>query len=592
MGYLAVRLSRRLRVPVVTSFMLLGILAGPEGLNLVNSSALHSLRVVEPVALGMITFAAGEQLFFGDLRWLSRRSYAVVALETVLPVLLVGMGAWLVTGRLEVALPVAAIAGTTGLATVMSTLRESGAKGDYAKLLGFSIASDNFFAILAFSLVLPLAVGIETGKAIGGLYADRLIGMVASVAIGFVAGIVISRLVRQVRSSQELSMLVLAHVLLVVGVTEYLGYSVLLAGLAMGTTAVNMTRKVRDRERAFAAMVSIEFPVVAIFFLWAGASLHVRALGSIGVLFAVYVGARVIGKLAGPLLTAWAVRGDSEQSRRFVGLGVSLLPQAGAAVGLGILAQETLPKSGETILAAVLAAVVVFEVIGPLGVHWAAKHVGEAKAVPDGQPLTLDEAIGELQNRRARVAALVGTGAEASMLRAPRMLAVRLGADLLVVPVSDTSASSRDPSLWGFSADQDPDGVCRNDESKFEGCRETVIDAVSAGRRSADQLMSILTDYSPDVILLASEGLPSCVLEIAEDLSRRLDCPVLRVPMPGAAQDGRSWPVRRVAQALGRSRSLWRGSREWWSGREAAGTRPLAETEVLKAARATADEDA
>ena len=139
-------------------------------------------------------------------------------------------------------------------------------------------------------------------------YLERLTGMVASVAIGFVAGFVVSRLIRTIRSSHELSMFVLAHVLLVVGVTHYLGFSVLLAGLVMGVTAVNLTTDIRDRDRAFGALRTLEFPVIAMFFLWAGASLHIRALGTIGLLFAVYVVARTVGKVAGPLATAWRLR--------------------------------------------------------------------------------------------------------------------------------------------------------------------------------------------------------------------------------------------------------------------------------------------
>ena len=435
LGYIAIRLSRRLRLPVVTSFLLLGILFGPEGLNLVNISVVYSLRIVEPVALGMITFAAGEQLYFRDLSVLSRRHFLAVGVETVLPVLLVGAGAWLVTGRLDIALPIGAIAGTTGLATVMSTLKESGARGGFAKILGIATASDNFFAIVTFSLVLPLVAWMELGGSIGALYAERLIEMAASVAIGFAAGLVVSRLIRHVRSTPELSMLVLSHILLVVGITQYFGYSALLAGIMMGATAVNLTRQVRDRDRAFTALGTLEFPVVAIFFLWAGASLQFRALGSIGLLFVLYLAARVVGKLAGPLLAAWSLRRESIESRRFIGLGVSLLPQAGAAVGLGIVARDTLPVSGQTILATVLASVVVFELIGPLGVHWAAKFVGEAKAHSLDQPLTLPEAIQELQDRRARVVTLVDSMVPERDMVSPRLLADRLNADLLVVPI-------------------------------------------------------------------------------------------------------------------------------------------------------------
>lgn len=566
LGYVAIRLSRRLRLPVVTSFLLLGILAGPDGLNLVSSSVLGSLRIIEPIALGMITFAAGEQLRFAEIRSLSGRHYLAVGLETALPVVLVGTGAWLLTGRLEVALPVGAIAGTTGLATVMSTLKESGAKGSFARLLGFAIASDNFFAILAFSLLLPLVIGMETGGAIGALYAERLMGMVASVAIGFVVGFVVSRLIEHVRSSHELSMFVLAHVLLVVGITEYFGFSVLLAGLTMGATAVNLTREVRDRDRAFAAMGTLEFPVVAIFFLWAGASLHIRALASIGLLFAVYVVARAAGKLAGPLATGWTLRRQESQSRRFVGLGVSLLPQAGAAVGLGILARDTLPVSGQTILATVLAAVVVFELVGPMGVHWAVKFVGEAQDTPDGHPLTLDEAIKELQTRKARILAVIDSEANSSVLEMPRLLATRLTADLIIVPVHAAAAPISDWRLPNDSAGWEPEHALDPQEgSPASGATEMVLAPISVGERTFDRFVSVLTERSPDLLLVSPEGQGARILPAAVDISRRLGCPVLEIPVARLGGAGIADLGPRAAAAVEGLANVWRKARGRWS---------------------------
>jgi Kef-type K+ transport system membrane component KefB len=527
-----------LRLPVVTSFLLLGIVVGPEGLNLVNTSVIGSLRIIEPIALGMITFAAGEQLRFAEIRILSGRHYLAVALETALPVALVGTGAWLVTGRLEIALPVGAIAGTTGLATVISTLKESGAKGDYARLLGFAMASDNFFAILAFSLLLPLVMGMETGEAIGTLYAERLLGMVASVAIGFVVGFVVSRLIRQVRSATELSMFVLAHVLLMIGITQYLGFSVLLAGLAMGATAVNLTREVRDRDRTFAAMGPLEFPVVAMFFLWAGASLHIRALAGIGLLFAVYVGARAAGKLAGPLVTAWVLRRQESQSRAFTGLGVSLLPQAGAAVGLGILARDTLPVSGQTILATVLAAVVVFELIGPVGVHWAVKHAGEAQATPEGHPLTLDEAIQQLASRKARVVVIAESSVSASTLEVPRALASRLEAELELIPV----ASGNRGDVTGQTASDE-----QSDAQDDANGAVLLLDDLRLGN-----FLDVVKGHRPDILFVSLPREVRRLLGPTDALAERLGCPVFEIP----SAPRRWWPQIASSRMAGLERVI------------------------------------
>jgi Kef-type K+ transport system membrane component KefB len=538
LGYVALRLSLRLRLPVVTSFLLLGIVVGPEGLGLVSTSTVASLRIVEPVALGMITFAAGEQLRVADMKALSGRHYLAVALETVFPVLLVGTGAWLVTGRLEIALPMGAIAGTTGLATVMSTLKESGAKGAFARLVGFASATDNFFAILVFSLVLPLVAAMETGRGMGAMYAERLLGMLASVAIGFLLGLLLSKLVKQVRSSTELSMVVLAHVLLMVGVTYYLGFSVLLAGLTMGATAVNLTRDARDRDRAFAALRTLEFPVIAMFFLWAGASLHIRALAGIGLLFAVYAVARAAGKLTGPLVVAWGSRGQEARFRMFAGLGVSLLPQAGAAVGLAILARDNLPANGQTILAAVLGAVVIFELIGPVGVHWAARRVGEARATPDGHPLTLDEAVKKLEDRKARVVAVSGLSNPAAALDLPRNLAARLQADLVIIPLTNVGNSKGTMAAAPVPWPESSEVLERDGSSSEDGLRSPF----SLDSSNVDALLDLVKGHGPDVLFVSLPKQMRPLLGSATVLAERIGCPVFEIP-PGQLEQSRQGTV-------------------------------------------------
>jgi len=296
------------------------------------------------------------------------------------------------------------------------------------------------------------------------------------------------------------------------------------------------------------------------------AGLHVRALGSIGVLFGVYVVARTLGKLAGPLITAWTVRRHKEDSRRFLGLGMSLIPQAGAAVGLGILARDVLPVSGETILAAVLASVVVFELIGPMGVQWAAKFVGEAKVALEDEPLTLTEALSALQNRRARLALVVGAKADPSLLDTPRQLAARLGADLMVVPVSDALVAR--PSTWGqVIADlKDDKSECTPDLKSVSGCREFFLDTVSVENGATDKLVAALAEQTPAVVLFAHKGLPAGLSDAGGDLSRRLACPVLKVPAPQIPGRRRLWEGGRLAEVLGTPLSIFGRSRGVQSG--------------------------
>jgi hypothetical protein len=236
---------------------------------------------------------------------------------------------------------------------------------------------------------------------------------------------------------------------------------------------------------------------------------------------------------------------------------MSLVPQAGAAVGLAILARDMLPESGETILVAVLAAVVVFELVGPVGVHWAARHVGEAQVAPEDEPLTLSEAITELKNRRPVVAVVLCPESDPSLLQMPRLLAARLGADLLLVPVSDAAVAP--PASWaGALSPEGDEGPRREGESTIGGCREVVVDTVPVENGSAERLVSLLIESKPAVVLLAPEGLPGCVLKVADELSNRLGCPVFKIPEPEIAGQRRFWSGKRLAEVVGRPRIVRR----------------------------------
>lgn len=559
LGYLALRYSRRVQVPVVTAFLMLGIAFGPSGLNLVNSSLLGSLKIIEPVALSMIAFAAGERLRITELVSLSHRHYAAIALETILPVTLVAVGAFYLTRRVEVALPLGAVAGTTGLATVISTLKESGAKGSFTKVLGVAVATDNVFSVVFFSLTLPLVVALAGQGSVGQLYLDGLLSIAASIAIGLLAGILVSRSVRSVRSSHELSMFVLAYVLLVAGVTEYLHFSVLLAGLAMGATAANLTREERDRDRVFAALGPLEYPIFSIFFLWAGASLQVRALGSIGWIFGVYVIGRAVGKLAGPLLASARLRWGSATAVQFRSLGIALLPQAGAAVGLAVIARDSIPVGGETILAAVLAAVVVFELVGPVGVHWAAKRAGEARDWSSIEPLTLEEAVKELESRRARVVVLRHTSGTAPVMDAPQKMAARLQGQLIEIPVSSDVIGRVAVTFDPGASSGDGEAPGRSAAPATVGDQRMLVLAP----RQIEAFFDALAEFKPDVLFIALPKRMRYLLGPLEALPQRLGYPVFELPVPSERgwADAFSARVANMDRTMATVYSRWK--KEW-----------------------------
>lgn len=170
-------------------------------------------------------------------------------------------------------------------------------------------------------------------------------------------------------------MFVLAHLLLTVAIVDIPGGSVLLAGLTMGMVGVNLSGGQREREWLFRSLGPLEDPIIAVFLLWAGAGLHLAALGEVGIIAVLYLVARAGGKWLGPRLAALGSEKSSREAWELKALGLGLFPQAGAAIGLGILARDALPVAGDQILAVVLGTVIVFELTGPLAVSRAAARV-------------------------------------------------------------------------------------------------------------------------------------------------------------------------------------------------------------------------
>ena len=163
----------------------------------------------------------------------------------------------------------------------------------------------------------------------------------------------------------------LAAVCLCCGGAMYLEVSYLLAAMVMGCTVANTAR---HHTRPFHAIEDIDWPVMILFFTLAGASLHVDKLASVGTLGVAYIVLRVCGRLLGAG-TGAALAGVNGTYRRTMGL--ALLPQAGVALGMALVAAEKLPEYGHEVLSVTIAATVLFEVTGPVLTRWALVRAGE-----------------------------------------------------------------------------------------------------------------------------------------------------------------------------------------------------------------------
>ena len=391
-------LVKFIRVPEVTGYLLAGILVGPSALGLVTDEHLHALRTFSEVGIGLILFSIGAVFELGRMRAIGRRLIILTLFESLVSALLVTLGMLLLRQPWQVAVLLGAIAVPTGAASTLMVIRENNAAGPFTEALTGVIGLNNIVALVAFSVV-ALTLDMSALASRGAITLEGLSRaifplvwqLVGSSALGFLVGLLLASWASQVVESGETLVLLIGSVLLTVGVAAALDLSPLVASLAVGATMANLSGKSR---RLFAALSRTDPPLYVIFFVLAGADLDLAKLPALGLLGVAYVAARSGGKVVG----AWyAARrsGSPSQVRRL--LGMSLLAQAGLAVGLVILTRQRFPEIAPTVSTVVLGAVIVFEIVGPLAARFALDRSGESRPQEAPELLPIDTSAAALK---------------------------------------------------------------------------------------------------------------------------------------------------------------------------------------------------
>ena len=381
-GLLMSRLAKKLNLPAVTAYLICGLLLGPYcigaldlfSLGFNSAEEVASLDLVSQVALGFIAFTIGNEFRLEQLKHMGRQAITVGIAQAVFTTVLVDaalvalhfMNPALIS--VSSAITLGAIAAATAPAATLMVVRQYKADGPLTKLLLLVVAIDDAVGLVLFSASFGVATALESGAiSLVTVLVEPVIEIVLSLALGAVAGGVLFWVEKFFHSRSKRLSISIGFVLLTVGLSMvefelggiHFGFSLLLVCMMTGTIFCNIcdfSEELMSRVDGWTA------PLFVLFFVLSGAELNLKILSNPMVLLIglVYIVFRSLGKYLGAYGSC-ALTGCSDSIKKH--LGVTLLPQAGVALGMALTAQQL--ADGAVVRSVVLFSVLVYELVGP-----------------------------------------------------------------------------------------------------------------------------------------------------------------------------------------------------------------------------------
>ncbi|MGI6392141.1 MAG: cation:proton antiporter [Candidatus Izemoplasmatales bacterium] len=385
-GLLFGKLAKLVRLPNVTGYLVGGLLIGPSVLNLIKESYFAGLGLVSVVALGFIAFSIGNELKLSYFKRVGTKPIVIAVMESLFAVVFVFIALviyFLITGSLNntnirFSLVLSAIAAATAPAATLMVVRQYKAKGALTDTLMSVVAIDDSVAIVLFGILVALANALAPSAASEPLVLQILMPfweIFASLGIGCVIGLILTLGCRFFTGRGNRISLVIASVFLTIYLADLVGGSTLLAAMALGTIFANLSR---EYEEVSELVSFVTPPIFIMFFVLSGAELNLGILKIVGLLGFIYIISRVCGKIFGAWFGGKITKAETKITKY---LGFALIPQAGVAIGLSLVATQVLnPDMGMSIRAIVLGATLIYELLGPVVTKATLQKAGEIES--------------------------------------------------------------------------------------------------------------------------------------------------------------------------------------------------------------------
>lgn len=361
LGYVTDFVGRKTILPRVTLLILLGIVVGRDGFDFVLPFLSEQFDLIANITLLIIGFLLGGRFTLETLKKSGMNILFLSLCLTVIVSAVVIFGLILVGLDLEHAIILGCIASATAPAATFDTIKESKIKGPVSDLLLSVVAPVEAWSLVLFSLGIAVVNVLFAHQDLLTpiLHASWEIG--GGIVLGAALGLMTAYLTSLTKPGKPMLSETVGMILVCGGLSMWLEVSFLLSSIAMGAVVVNYPRK--SYEDPFEVIESVEWPFLVFFFIFAGAELEVSHLPEIGLAGLAFVLLRSVGKVLGGM--AWS-KASGSHGKGLEWVGSAMLPQAGASMGMALVAATKFPEAADLLLSIIISTTVIFEIFGPI----------------------------------------------------------------------------------------------------------------------------------------------------------------------------------------------------------------------------------
>ena len=416
-GLMMTRVFKRFKLPAVTAYLIAGVLVGPYCLGALNFSgvgftsheAVASLSLISEIALGFIAFSIGSEFKLSELKKTGKQALIIGIFQALVATLFVDLALlgvhMLMPDKITVPqlITLGAIATATAPAATLMVVRQYKADGPLTKLLLPIVALDDAVGLIVFAVSFGIAKTLTVGSVdLVSIIVNPLVEIAASLTLGAVMGWILTQLEKMFNSNTNRLNLTIAFVFLTTSLSMidfhigsvHISFSSLLVCMMLGTIFDNICPLADDLMARADKWTS---PLFALFFVISGAELELNVFADIAIVIIglVYIVFRSLGKYFGSYASAKATKCAPSICKY---LGITLLPQAGVALGMCATAMQ-LGEQGNLIRNITLFAVLIYELIGPLLTRMALTAAGDIKPMSEEVKMRRHHKLAEANNK-------------------------------------------------------------------------------------------------------------------------------------------------------------------------------------------------